>query len=226
MLERQGDSPEPPDYDAIEARMWQKNVGRVLKELEADNPHMHKKINTFAVRFGYDKDDVVGEILSNEMSAAMFSKKPDRQGMHEEAAGKWLEQLDNVNNFLKLPKRGNSACYITGDGEVRNVKRKPPGSSKSLDFCWETGVYTIFAAHKFTREGGGSQDNQFLEVRNLLELFQKGSASEQTVLLIIVDGPYFTETKMNDLHRFEREKPPFSKALSIGDVPAFLEGLP
>lgn len=149
MPEQQGDFPEPPDYDAIEERGWKENAGRVLDELSSGDPYMSRRIETFSVRFGYGRDEIVAKIASDEM----------------------------------------------------------------------------FAAHKFTKEGGGGQDNQFLEVRNLLEIFQKGSEGDDIVLLVIVDGPYFTEAKMNDLHRFERISPPMSKALSIGEVPAFLEEL-
>lgn len=225
MPEQQGDFPEPPDYDAIEERGWKENAARVLDELSSGDPYMSRRIETFSVRFGYGRDEIVAKIASDEMFAAHFSKEPRRQGIHEKAAAEWLEQLRDVENFEILPKSGRNAWYITGDGELRQGKRKHSGSSKSLDFRWRTGSYKIFAAHKFTKEGGGGQDNQFLEVRNLLEIFQKGSEEDDIILLVIVDGPYFTEAKMNDLHRFEREKPPMSKALSIGEVPEFLEEL-
>lgn len=44
-------------------------------------------------------------------------------------------------------------------------------------------------------------------------------------LLVIVDGPYFTERRMADLRRLTRTHSPLSFATPIQDVPAILEGL-
>ena len=155
------------------------------------------------------------------MFASHFTKEPRRTSLHESLAFQWLKEEELISNLEKLPTGGKMAVYITGDGDVRTGMSKAP--SKSLDFRWQTGSYTIYASHKYTKEGGGNQDSQFKEVRRLLELFQKGSSRDNTMLLVIVDGPYYTNSKMNDLLRFCRDKrPPLSAAMPIQDVPAWL----
>ena len=124
----------------------------MLDELSSGDPYMSRRIETFSARFGYGRDKIVAKIASDEMFAAHFSKEPRRQGIHEKAADEWLEKLKDVENFEILPKSGKNAWYITGDGELRQGRRKHSGSSKSLDFRWRTGSNEIFAAHKFTKE--------------------------------------------------------------------------
>jgi len=110
--------------------------------------------------------------------------------------------------------------FITSDGGLqKNMKAAP---SKSLDFQWETGNFTVYAAHKYTKEGGGNQDSQFKEMRDLLEKFQKASVNSCTALLVIVDGPYYSEKRMSDLRRFCRTTKPLSHAMPIEDVPKWL----
>ena len=75
--------------------------------------------------------------------------------------------------------------------------------------------------HKFTRDSGGSQDTQFKEMRELLQQFLR-CPDETCILLVIVDGPYYTEARMADLRRYTRAYPPRSYAVHIQDVPAAL----
>ena len=75
--------------------------------------------------------------------------------------------------------------------------------------------------HKYTRDSGGSQDNQFWEMVRLLGQFMR-CPDETCILLVIVDGPYYTERAMAELRRFTRDRPLRSYALHIQDVPSAL----
>ena len=215
--------PKPPDYEKRERLMWRKNAEDVSKRLDEGDEYLSKRIRLFVSRFGYDVEVVQEKIRTDRMFAAHFAKEPRRQNIHESAAGEWLRaQKDVVQSFEKLPTSGKNAFYITGDGELRQDGRTRP--SKSLDFRWKSNGFTVFAAHKYTKEGGGTQDNAFREVRSLIEHFQKGAADDDIILLVIVDGPYYTKARMSDLKRFERENhPPYSRALPIQAVPDFLK---
>lgn len=211
---------EPPDYDAIEQKMWKENAGLVPKNLMIGDENIVKKMETYIRRFGYSFEVVFKKILHDKMFAAHFSKEPRRQGIHEKTAADWLVEEELVRNFRILPKSGINAYYIDSDGEIRMGMKNPP--SKSLDFHWISGGIDFYASHKYTKEGGGNQDSQFKEMRNLLSYFQ-GSAEIDKALIIIVDGPYYTEAKMDDLRRFLRDRPPRSYACPIQDVPGILE---
>ena len=213
----------PPDYPVIERSSWGKNASQVVERLDQKEPNLLKRIATFVRRFGFPDHDVRKKIRDDEMFRAHFAIEPRRQGIHEKAAAGWLRTLEGVTDFQVLPKSGRNAVYITGDGEVRwGMKSRP---SKSLDFRWRSGTSVCYAAHKYTLEGGGNQDSQFLEMRSLLESFQKALASPTVVLFVIVDGPYFTDARIQDLRRFVRTSPPYSYATPITEVPALLAGL-
>lgn len=215
--------PKPPNYEEIEIKQWRKNAKEVVQNLEKKEKNVLKRIKTFIWRFGFPQEQVETKIADDEMFAAHFTKEPRRTGLHEREAAKWLGEQDHVDDFEVLPKSGENALYISNDGEIRQYINRPP--SKSLDFRWKTGEFTIYASHKYTREGGGNQDSQYNEIAHLLEMFQRAQESEEIVLLAIVDGPYYTNNRMNELHRFCRDKPPISAALPIEVVPSFLSWL-
>lgn len=210
---------EPPDYEAIEQRLWRENAGDVLARMTDEDRDLMKRIRTYMWRFGYEEDEVKGRITDDKMFAAWFSKEPRRQGLHEVVAANWLRQADDVAGFDVLHKSGPSAYYITSDGEIRRGMHNPPG--KSIDFYWTTGETGVYAYHKYTKEGGGNQDSQFTEMKDALGRFQR-SAERNKILLVIVDGPYYTRRKMDDLQRFVRDQEPRSFVCHIEDVPGII----
>jgi len=213
--------PEPPDYDELEREQWRKNAREVFNRLRSKDSNLIKRIDTFMDRFGYPFKAVRRKIRKDRMFAAHFAKEPLRTGLHEAEAAKWLEKLSMIRNFKTLPKSRKNAVFITSDGGLQ--KNMKPAPSKSLDFQWETNNFTVYAAHKYTKEGGGNQDSQFKEMRDFLEKFQKASVGSRIALLVIVDGPYYGTNRMADLRRFCRTTKPFSHAMPIGDVPDWLE---
>ena len=209
-------APKPPDYDAIEQRLWRENADAVPALLAVGDANLQTKIKTYTRQFGYTVDAVREKIAADPMFAAHFAKKPNRQGIHETIAADRLRTLPMVRDFEVLPKMGANALYVTSDGEVKRGRQ--PESSKSLDFRWHTGDTTCYAMHKHTRESGGSQSSQFREMRDLLRQFQN-CPDETCVLLVIVDGPYYTPARMARLRHYTRDRPPRSYALHIQDVP-------
>ena len=214
--------PEPPDYEATTKDQWPQNAAEVPQLLDSNDPYLEKKVATYRERFGYPETEIKNKIISDPMFAALFAKDPSRTSIHENTASDWLSRLEMVEDFEKLPASGRDSFYVTGDGEIRKMQpeRKP---SKSLDFRWKTRGYTVYASHKYTKQSGGAQDNQFHDVRSLLENFHKKIADKKTCLLAIVDGKYYSQRKMSDLHRFCNTTPPLSWALPIGDVPGWLD---
>lgn len=217
-------SPDPtPDYENIERISWRENAREVRSRLLAKDSDLMKRISTYLDRFGYSQTEVEKKILSDPMFAAHFAKEPRRTGLHQKEAAQWLKELDTVSEFLELPAWGSGALYVTSDGEIQSgeiLKGSKP--SKSLDFRWLTGSVICYAMHKYTREGGGNQDSQYKEMRDILRNFQ--SCSDQgCMLIVIVDGPYYTQQKMKDLRNYVRSSPPKSYALHLGEVPAVLD---
>ncbi|MYB34226.1 MAG: hypothetical protein F4X92_03710 [Gammaproteobacteria bacterium] len=77
---------------------------------------MLKRISGFVWRFGYKENDVLAKIKQDTMFAAWFAKEPRRQGFHEAIAADWIKVLPQVNDFRVLPKSGENAVKVSGDG--------------------------------------------------------------------------------------------------------------
>ena len=50
--------------------------------------------------------------------------------------------------------------------QLKISKVKP--QSKSIDFSWNTKDYTIYASHKYTKDEGGHQTNQYEDLQNFI----------------------------------------------------------
>ena len=57
--------------------------------------------------------------------------------------------------------------------------------------------------------------------RNLMKRIS--CSDQECMLMVIVDGPYYTQQKMKDLRNYVRSSPPRSYALHLGEVPAILD---
>ncbi len=213
--------PLPPDYDSIERKAWLENAEEVPKRLSSNDKDLLKRVRTYIDRFRYPESNVKDKIQHDPMFAAHFAKEPRRQSLHERVAADWICNLNAVKEFESLPKSGREALYITSDGEVMRGNEIRSRPSKSLDFKWKTGATTCYAMHKYTREGGGNQDSQYKEMLALLKLFLN-CRDKSLILIVIVDGPYYTEAKMSELTHSTRDHPPKSFAVHIESVPTIL----
>lgn len=217
---------QPPDWDAIEKQMWQANLSLLNVEIRDKSPRLMKRIETFVWRFGYDTQTVLIKIQNDPMFAAHFAKEPRRQSPHENIAAQYLSQFPEISDFRRLNQSGNDAVYIDSDGAIRKgdqIQGDKP--SKALDFEWQTpnGIRCL-ASHKYTREGGGNQDSQFIEQRNFLRNFLNRSTNG-TALFVICDGPYFNQSRMNTLKQQARTNPPLSFAVHIEEVAEIMRTL-
>lgn len=213
----------PPDWQAIERSEWLKSRDEVTKELRDNAPRVEEAAATFAEKFGYPVKSVMDKMGQDDMFAATFAKQPGRTGLHEKVAAKWIAELPEVTDFRSLPKRGIDSIKIDSDGNLRRgAGKEVPG--KTLDFQWKSGGKIYYAMHKYTKDSGGAQDNQFLEMLELMKRFHHCSDASIT-LVVIVDGEYYQRsncTRLRELVQQERDRPPVSKALAIGDLQEFL----
>ena len=217
--------PAPPDWEKLEQKKWRANAKSVPQRLSQDDNGITKQISTYNWRFGHKVKAIKDKIKDDPMFAAHFAKDPKKQSMHEKIAEGYLRELIAVSGFVALPKSGNKAKYVTSDGEIRLGKdftgSKP---SKSLDFEWQSHGLTCYASHKYTREGGGSQDNQYREQKKLLINFL-GCEDKDVVLFAICDGAYYDNKKMEELTSQTRTLSPCSFAVHIEEVSDKLDTL-
>ena len=155
--------------------------------------------------------------------AAVLAREARRQNVHERAAADYVERMANVAHFRKLPSSGPNACYVNGDGQIVTGAqlagaRRP---SKSIDFQWQTGAIACYAAQKYTREGGGNQDNQFNEVQALLRNFLQ-RINNDVALFVLVDGPYYHTARRAQLQGLVRLQNPRSYVTSVNALAPIL----
>ena len=104
------------------------------------------------------------------------------------------------------------------------MNRRPRSAdkpSKSIDFEWRTGPVTCYAAQKYTKEEGGNQDSQFIEVQQLLQNFQQRTTND-SALFVLVDGAYYHEERLVALRASTRMQSPRSYVTGVGGLPHIL----
>ena len=218
---------DPPSYDKIEKSQWKAGQDMVIDEAKNMSGRLVKRVNTFTDRFGYSESSVMSKIIDDKMFASNFVKEPRRTGLHEGAAADWIMLLPNVIRFKRLPKGGINALKVSRDGNIEKVDKNKQFPGKTLDFQWHTGEITCYAMHKFTKEGGGNQDSQYEEMKDLMQRFQL-CQHEDIVLFVIVDGLYYEtneKRKLKKLQKLEKGTKPYSYATPIEGLPNLLNKL-
>ena len=219
MEERQ--QPGPLDFESIERQQNLDNLVDMADEIQQKSERLRTRILHYAEQFDVPEADFWRDLRANPNGplAAVLAREARRQNIHERAAANYVQQLPNINEFINLPSSGPNAYYINANGQIITGRQLAgaPRPSKSIDFRWRTGAVTCYAAQKYTREGGGNQDNQFNEVQALLQNFLP-RLNNHTALFVLVDGPYYTVARLNQLRGLVRLQDPRSYVASVNEL--------
>jgi len=203
------------------------NLLKVLDELKSSQ--MQVKIHNFANKFGYSYGEIEDKIINDEIFRCVFSKDPSKQNLYQTLAATFIKSLPMVENFEILSSGGKNAIYIEngklfyGTDLVNQAKE-----AKSLDFSWEVEKTKFYASHKYTKDSGGAQDNQYIDIQNYLKNTRDNN-NKNTIFLAICDGKYYQqkdsktgdETKILRLQRLTDNKTSF--VLTINELMDFLK---
>ena len=155
----------------------QANIEIVQQDAEKKPKYLLDKINNFIERFSLNEsvDDILAKIREDKLFAATFAKDPGRQNIYEKC------QIEVIRKHCEVqyPLTGNNSLFIN-DGKISNIK----GKSKSLDAIINNSYY---ATLKYTKDSGGSQDNQRADV--VLTLEEAKTCKES--FAVIADGAYW-----------------------------------
>ena len=200
------------------------------KQIENDSflkndKQLNKKIDNFCQKYQLDKNTVIIEIKKSEVVQAFFSKDPKKQNIHEKTASSIIQEIPDIQKFKNLP---NNSLYLVSGG-VMDKKEKQKGfntETKTIDFQWEYKGSRFYASHKYTKESGGSQDNQY---KNLESFIKEANQSTKTgeYFIAIADGEYYQKTrdgkKKIDLLKEEANSSKGVYACSIDELPDLLQ---
>ncbi len=224
---------ELPNYEEKFLEQCRINHGLVVSQVLQKDEGMVKKIITYCNKSGYDYDDVVRKIKEDKMFAFHFAKDPGKQNIFENLAGEYIEGIEFISNYRKLPSSGKKAKYII-EGSILDVvakeNAKATSETKSIDFYWEYNNKEFYALHKYTREGGGAQDNQYTDAKLFIKHANK-SISPRRYFLAIVDGDYYdtwdSEAKSSKIENLKKESDKGNRvyALRIGELYELLKNI-
>lgn len=177
------------DYDSAYKTALDENIKEVRALVLNNDPAMIIKMNNYSEKFGIPFKLLKHKILQDNLYANIFIKDPSKQSLHQKTAATYIESITDVVNFAQLPAGGSEACFVCEDGVVRKGVANS-GLTKSIDFYWEYDGNRYYAAHKYTKDEGGAQDNQYNDLCNFLINASKSKAKD-IYFLAIGDGDYY-----------------------------------
>lgn len=218
-----------PNYEKLYIRELRKNDLEVVDLLQKQDVGLLKKIRKFAKKHGFGEKGVAQELKTNKYFRATFSKDPGKQKIHENIAAKFIKKINGVSNFKQLP---TGATLLLGGGLISKkevVKLGARGKAKTIDFEWRVGNNHIVASHKYTKEGGGAQDNQYKDLQDFINEANRSNL-KNTYFLAIADGEYYKTkdtgagvTKLDFLKGLANRRN--VHAMSINELGSWLEQL-
>jgi|SRR3989344_3779444 len=215
-----------PDFEKEYIKGLRKNDLDVLGLLDKRDKDLLKKISNFSKKHGFKEKEVVLQIKEDKYLRSVFSKDPGKQKLHENIAAKFIESLSSVKSFRQL---NHSELFIVKGGVIPKkelIKQGSHKSAKTIDFEWETKNKKIYASHKYTKEGGGAQDNQYKDLQEFISESNQSNL-QNTLFLAIADGAYYQTRdagagikKIDYLKRLANKHNTF--ALNINELEEFL----
>lgn len=226
------------DYDKKYKEKLIENIHELKEQINNIEKHrsLVTKIERFSLKYGFDYQDVVDKIRKEPMVAAHFVKDPSKQSIHQKIASEYIKGINSVFNFEVLPSGGERSLYVD-EGDVVQNKERSKHKTKSIDFKWEVvtkdnKVITVYATHKYTKEGGGAQDNQYNDVKEFHT--QARSCINPNIRFIsITDGEYYKQVikreNIGDYNRVDylnlEYKGTYNYAITIEKLESYIEQL-
>ncbi len=184
------------DYQQKYQELLQENIDSVRRDIDA--PYMTLKIENYGKKFGLPIAFVRRKIMIDNIFALNFAKDPSKQSYNQTLAREFIAENPNINFVEQLPSSGKGAMFAVNGILKTNDDLTPQEKAaklKSIDFHWTvTGksgcVYQIYASHKYTKDEGGAQDNQYSDLCKFMEN-ARPNTSDRIYYLAIGDGEYY-----------------------------------
>ena len=185
---------------------------KYLEKIESSEELNTYELRQFDVAFkkkanllGVSEKELLEQCKSAELlQSVLFHKDPAKQSIHQELAVDFLKKAfkawPGFCNFELLKSSGPYSLYVSKgvvvgiDGVETGIQR-----CKSIDFKWEFKHRSLkenivfYGSHKYTKEDGGSQDNQRKDLISFIEE-TAGNKNKNAIFFVIPDGAYYEKS--------------------------------
>lgn len=165
---------------------------------------IQEKIKNHCFKFNRNYNEIYNKILIDDLFADLFVVDIIKQNFYELKTLDYLKQKNY--KIVKMAGNGKGSLYLC-NGNI--LTKKTNNSTKSFDFKLTNDNSLTYITHKYINESGGSQDNQFNDIKLFLMEANKFAISSNNQLfpskinfMAIVDGDYFTKNKLNILKSY------------------------
>lgn len=180
----------PVDYKNEYRKLYAQNRSQVRELLSVGDRDLEYKINNFCDLHGFNKSKLIDDLRTNEHLRAFFAKDPKKQNIYEKIAAQYIESLEGVSHFEKLPQK---ALYICNGGILNEDAKRKTGvntTAKTIDFKWTFCDKAFYASHKYTEQEGGAQGNQYKDLKAFINEANK-TTLKNTCFIAIADGEFY-----------------------------------
>ncbi len=190
-----------PDYEALVQQARLANIEKLRGQM--NSPQVNFKLASWAQRYGVEPEFVRYKTLTDDLFAVQFAADPAKQSIHQKIAATHIQKLPLIQGFESLPAGGDAAEFLISGLVVlgKSLKKATNRHGKSIDFRWGVSAggeqLTVYVTHKHTTAEGGSQDNQFADVKAFLEEAQRCKFAD-TAFIALCDGPYYSEREYSE----------------------------
>lgn len=189
------------NYEKIIYGQRLKNVEEINLDKLNPSSDVINKLEKYSERYNFSFNDVLLEYQNSEIFRANFSKDPGKQSAHQKIAIEYIQNFELINKekTLLLPSGGKNALYLISGQIIQGCNLTTNKKPKSIDFLIELiNGQKIYCTHKYTKESGGSQDNQLNDVLSFLEN-SRNLHSKNIFVIAILDGDYYKH-KINKIN--------------------------
>ncbi|WP_284928804.1 hypothetical protein [Candidatus Phytoplasma sp. AldY-WA1] len=182
-----------------------------------------KKIKKFCEKFNFIQEEVETSIKHNNFLKAWFILEPLKQNFYEKVFGEFLK--NDINGIFEVYKPKNIFIKKQEIVQKKEINQYISSKGKSIDFSFKYKDLEIifYVFHKYTKESGGSQDNQKNDVKISIEESKTDTQkyNKNIMVLFICDGDYYDKNKIQELKKVTTQQN--LKVLSSNELQFFLD---
>lgn len=215
------------DYENEYRKRLLENIKEFQNNLTSNKTNL--KIQKYSEKYGLNYEFVKYKVYTDNIFALQFIIEPNKQNLHENIAFEYLKTIDFIKNPRQLEKSGMNSLIINNDGIVEKFyKNKNFNTTKTIDFYFEITTknnkqFNFYSSHKYTKDKGGSQDNQYNDLKKYLDNASKNK-EDCNIFLAICDGQYYNSNKNNKINEINKHYSNINNifALNINQLNEFL----